>query len=151
MDWAAHLEHLQTVFRELDANAVISEPVLIRLFCDGLKPSIRAQAEQEDCQKDIWDQVIQNAITAKAKSALNLPSWVREMDACCPWGHRSASKPTEDHTWDRGSIPFHPQEARIIPPHCSKQAETLERPRRDYQKGKHNRNRRNRGLRGSRP
>ena len=42
MDWAVHLEHLQTVLREFDANAVISEPVLIRLFRDGLRPSIRA-------------------------------------------------------------------------------------------------------------
>ena len=74
MDWAAHLEHLQTVLREFDADAVISEPVLIRLFRDGLKPSIRAQAEQEGRRKDTWDQAIKKAITAEAKAALNLPS-----------------------------------------------------------------------------
>ena len=45
MDWAAYLEHLQTVFREFDANTVISELVLIRLFCNGLRPSICAQAK----------------------------------------------------------------------------------------------------------
>ena len=42
MDWAADLEYLQTVFREFDADTVILEPVLIRLFCDGLQPSIYA-------------------------------------------------------------------------------------------------------------
>ena len=42
MDWAAHLEQLQTVFRKLDINAMILEPVLIRLFRDGLRSSIRA-------------------------------------------------------------------------------------------------------------
>ena len=47
MDWSAHLGHLQTVLWEFDANAVISEPVLIRLFCNGLRPSICAQAEQK--------------------------------------------------------------------------------------------------------
>ena len=47
MDWATHLKHLQTVLREFDADTVISEPVLIRLFADGLSPSIRAQAKQE--------------------------------------------------------------------------------------------------------
>ena len=52
MDWAAHLEHLQTVLREFDADAVISEPVLIRLFRNGLRPSIRAQAKQEGRRKD---------------------------------------------------------------------------------------------------
>ena len=45
MDWAAHLEHLQTVFRKLDANIVILEPILIRLFRNGLRPSIRAQTK----------------------------------------------------------------------------------------------------------
>ena len=47
MDWAAHLEHLQIVFQEFDVDAVILEPVLIRLFRNGLSPSIRAQAKQE--------------------------------------------------------------------------------------------------------
>ena len=100
IDWAAHLEHLQTVFQEFDADTVISEPVLIRLFRNGLRPSIHAQAKQEGCQKDTWDQVIKKAITAEVKTALNLPSWVREIDARCPQGHHSASKITEDHTWD---------------------------------------------------
>ena len=73
MDRAAHLEHLQTVFREFDANTVILEPVLIHLFRDGLRPSIRTQAKQKGRQKDTWDQAIKKAITAKAKAALNLP------------------------------------------------------------------------------
>ena len=111
MDWSAYLEHLQTVFREFNANAVILEPVLIRLFRNGLRPSIRIQAEQKDCQKDTWDQAIKKAITAEAKAALNLPLWVREIDACCLQGHRSASKTTENHTRDRGSLLFRPQEA----------------------------------------
>ena len=38
-----------------------------------------------------------------------------------------------------------------MPLHCSKQAETSERPRRDHQKGSHNRNLRHCGPRGSRP
>ena len=75
MDWAAHFEHLQTVLREFDANTVILEPVLIRLFRDGLKPSIRAQAKQKVCQNDTWDQAIKKAITAEAKAALNLLLW----------------------------------------------------------------------------
>ena len=52
MDWAAHLEHLQTVLQEFNADEVILEPVLIRLFCNGLRPCIRAQAEQKGRQKD---------------------------------------------------------------------------------------------------
>ena len=150
MDWAAHLEHLQTVLQEFDANAVISEPVLIRLFRNGLRPSIRAQAKQECRPKDTLDQAIKKAIMAEAKAAVNLPSWVREMDVRCPQGHRSASKATENHTKDQGSFPFRPQEAQTIPPHRSERAETSETPRQDHQKGRYNRNRCNRSPHGSR-
>ena len=98
MDWMTHLEHLHTVFREFNANVVILESVLIRLFRDGLRPSIRAPIEQEGRRKDIWDLPIRKAITAEVKAALNLSFWVREMDVCCFRGQRSAPKPTEDHT-----------------------------------------------------
>ena len=145
MNWAAHLEHLQTVLQEFDANALISELVLIRLFRNGLRPSIRAQAQQKGCWKDTWDQTIKKVITAEAKAALNLPLSVHEMDAHYHQGHRSASKPTKDHNKDQSSFPFHPQEAQTMPLHCSKQAETLDRPRRDHQNGKHDRNCCNRG------
>ena len=105
---------------------------MIRLFRNGLKPSIRAQAKQEGRQKDTWDQAIKKAIMAEAKAALNLPLWVREMDARCPQGYCSASKPTEDHIKDQDSFLFCPQEAQTMPPHHSKRAETLERPRQDH-------------------
>ena len=129
---------------------VISEPILIRLFCDGLRPSICAQAKQKSCQKDTWDQAIKKAITAEAKAALNLLLLIRKMDACCPQGYHSASKPTKDHTKDQGSLLFCPQEAQTMPPHRSERFETPERPRRDHQKGRYNRNCRNCGPRGSR-
>ena len=128
MDWAAYPKHLQTVFREFDAIVMISKPVLICLFRDGLKPSIGAQTKQKGRQKDTWDQAIKKAITIEAKAALNLPLWVREMDACCPWGHRSTSKPTKDHTRDQGSLLFRLKEAETISLHCSERAKTLETP-----------------------
>ena len=45
MDWAAYLEHLQTVLWKFDTDTVISELVLIRLFRDSLRPSIYTQAK----------------------------------------------------------------------------------------------------------
>ena len=74
MDWAAHLEHLQTVLREFNTDAVISEPVLICLLYNGLWPSMRAQAKQDGRQKDTREQAIKKTITAEAKTASNLPS-----------------------------------------------------------------------------
>ena len=55
MDWAAHLEHLQTLFQKFDVDAVISELVLIRLFYDGLRPSICTQNKQDSRWKDTWE------------------------------------------------------------------------------------------------
>ena len=118
---------------------MISEPVLIRLFCNSLRSSIRAQTKQKICQKDNWKQTIRKAITTKAKAALNLPFWVRKMDACCPRGHRSASKPIEDHTRDQSSLLFRSHKARAMLPHHSKPTKT-KKPCRDHQNGKRNRN-----------
>ena len=42
IDWAAYLKHLQPVFQKFNANMVISELVLIRLFRNGLWLSIHA-------------------------------------------------------------------------------------------------------------
>ena len=68
---------------------------------------------------------------AKAKAALNLSLWVRKMDASCPRGHRSASKPTKDHTRDQGSLLFRSQEAQAMFPYLSKPTKT-ERPYQDH-------------------
>ena len=151
MDWAAHLEHLQIVFRKFNANVVILELDLIYLFRNGLRLSIRAQAKQKSSQKDTCHQAIRKVITAEAKAVLNLLFWVREIDVCCPWSHRSTSKPTEDHIRDQCSFPFCLQKAEIMLTYHFEQAKTLERLRRDHQKGKRNKNRCNCGPRDFRP
>ena len=55
MDLAIYLEHLQTVFKKFDVNAIILKPVLIRLFCNSLEPSIYFQTNQDGCRKDTWE------------------------------------------------------------------------------------------------
>ena len=39
-DWAAHLEHLQSILVEFDADCAPLEGQLGRTFYDGLRPSI---------------------------------------------------------------------------------------------------------------
>ena len=53
MDCAAYVKYLQTVFQKFNANAVISEPVLIRLVFKGLRLFICAQAKQDGHWKNI--------------------------------------------------------------------------------------------------
>ncbi len=40
LDWAAYLEHLQTVLKEFDLSDALNETTLIRYFREGLYPSI---------------------------------------------------------------------------------------------------------------
>lgn len=45
-DWAAHLDHLQSILLEFLADGAPPEAVPIRYFREGLKPSIKAYMEQ---------------------------------------------------------------------------------------------------------
>ena len=54
-DWASHLEHLQAILIEFDADRAPEEATLIRLFREGLKPSVKAQMEQRGREKDGWE------------------------------------------------------------------------------------------------
>lgn len=74
LDWAAHLEHLQTVLKEFDLIAALNEAVLIWHFRDGLKPSIQAQSDKRGREVDTWEMAIKKAIDAEAKAARQLPS-----------------------------------------------------------------------------
>ena len=118
---------------------MISKPVLIRLFLNGLRPSIRVQAKQEGCRKNTCNQVIKKVITAEAKAALNLSLLVREIDVCCPRSYHFALKHTKDYTRERSSLPFRSHKARVMFLHRSGPIE-IERPRRDHQKDMHDRN-----------
>ena len=83
MDWVAHLEHLQTVFKEFDLAAAPTEEVLICYFCDGLRPSIRAQTDKRGRDLDTWEEVIKKAIDVEAKAARQPQSLMKEIDNCC--------------------------------------------------------------------
>ncbi len=45
LDWAAHLEHLQAVLKEIDPSHAPNETTLIRYFREGFRPSIQAQLD----------------------------------------------------------------------------------------------------------
>ena len=71
------------------------------------------------------------------------------MYACWFRGRRSALKPIKKHFRDQYSFLFRLQEAETMPFHCSEQAETLENPRQDHQRGKQDKNCCNCGPRSS--
>lgn len=90
-DWAYHLEHLQTILLEFDANGAPKETDLIRYFQKALKPSIKAEMENQVDEYEDWDVLVRKTVAAEAKAALRPASYIREMDQQCPRGNRPTS------------------------------------------------------------
>lgn len=65
-DWASHLEHLQSILLEFDADGAPEESDQIRFFREGLKPSIKAQMEQRGRESDDGEMMIEKAVEAEA-------------------------------------------------------------------------------------
>ena len=91
LDWAAHLEHLQSILLEYDSVGAPTEPTMLRYFREGLKSSILPKLEHWDLELESFDQMVKKAVNAEAKSALRPRSSTKEMDQHCPRGNRPAN------------------------------------------------------------
>ena len=91
LDWAAYLEHLQSILLEYNPVRAPTEPTMLRYFREGLKPSILAELEHRDLELESFDQMVKKAVDAEAKSALRPRSSTKEMDQHCPRGNRPAN------------------------------------------------------------
>ena len=79
-NWASYLEYLQSIVLRFDIDGAPEKSDLIRFFREGLKPSIKAQMEQEGQELDTWKEMIEKAVEIEAKAGLQLASYIREMD-----------------------------------------------------------------------
>ncbi len=68
-DWAAHLEQLQSILLEFNANNAFGERQLGQTFYDGLRPSIKLWIANigEDMP---WDDLIRAANKAEARAKI---------------------------------------------------------------------------------
>ncbi len=89
-DWASHLEHLQSILLEFDADGAKEESDLIRFFWEELKSCIKAEMEQRGRELDNWEEIVEKAIGAKAKADLWPVSYVKDTDHRCLYGNRPA-------------------------------------------------------------
>ncbi len=84
-DWVAHLEHLQSILLEFDANNAPREGQLGRTFYNGLKPSIKLWIA--DIKEDMpWDDLIRVANKAEVRAKIQGSIY---LDQRCPKGKRS--------------------------------------------------------------
>ena len=47
-DWASHLKYFQSILQKYDPVAAPTEVTMVRYFEEGLKPSIKAEMDQDD-------------------------------------------------------------------------------------------------------
>ncbi len=99
LDWATHLEHLQAMLKEFDPTCAPNETTLIRYFRAGLRPSIWAQLDQRRRDLDSWEEVVEKTDDAEAKTNLQPPFYVRDVDVMCPKGHRPSSRKDKENTY----------------------------------------------------
>ena len=89
-NWVSHLEHLQSILQEFDKEGAPKESDLIWFFRKSLRPSIKAQMKQRRQEYNSWDELVKKAINAEAKTSLQPPSILLEIDQRCPHGNRLA-------------------------------------------------------------
>ena len=87
LDWAAHLEHLQSILLEYDPVGASTKPRMLKYSREGLKSSILAELEHPDLELENFDQMVKKAVDTEAKSALRPRSSTKEMDQHCPRGN----------------------------------------------------------------
>ena len=91
LEWAAHLEHLQSILLAYDPVGAPAEPTMLRYFREGLRPSILAELQNEDLELESFVQMVKKAGVAEAKANLRSRATTRDMDQHCPRGSRSAT------------------------------------------------------------
>ncbi len=83
-DWAAHLEHFQSILLEFDANNALREDQLGQTFYDGLRPSIKLWIA--NIREDMpWDNLIRAANKAEARAKIQRSTHLNQR---CPKGKR---------------------------------------------------------------
>ena len=79
-DWASHLEHLQSILIEFDPAAAPTESTMVRYFEKSLKPSIKAEIDQDAIHLDDYEELIAKVVRAEVKASLQPSSYVQETD-----------------------------------------------------------------------
>ena len=89
-DWAFYLKHLRWILLGYDLVAAPTEVTMVSYFEKDLKPSIKAEIDQDDSQLINYEELVAKAIRAEAKAGLRSSSYVWETDLSCLRGNRPA-------------------------------------------------------------
>ena len=65
---------------EFDPATAPTESIIVRYFEEGLKPSIKAEMDQDATHLDNYEELVAKAVRAKAKAGLRPSFYIRETD-----------------------------------------------------------------------
>ena len=82
-DWAAHLEYLQSILIEFDPEYASEEDTMIWYFREGLRPSVRVKMEQRGQELNSFKELVEKAVDAEAKAALQPRFYACKIDQYC--------------------------------------------------------------------
>ena len=88
LDWASHLEYLQSILQEFNPDGAPGEPTMVRYFREGLEPSIQAKIEHRGCELDSFEELVEKANDAEAKAALRPRTYAWDTNQYCLRGNR---------------------------------------------------------------
>ena len=91
LDWAAHLEHLQSILLEYNLVGALTKLTMLRYFRKGLKSSVLVELEHWDLELESFDQIVKKAVDTEAKSALRPCFSTKEIDQHYLQGNRPAN------------------------------------------------------------
>ena len=66
-----------------DPVVVPTEITMVKYFKEGLKPSIKAEMDQDDSSLINYEELVAKAVRAEAKAGLRPSSYVQETDLSC--------------------------------------------------------------------
>lgn len=56
-------------------------------YCEELRLSIQAQMHNQNCDLDLWREVVEKMVNIKAKPSLQSPLRIRKPEFNCPMGN----------------------------------------------------------------
>ena len=112
---------------------------MVRYFEEGLKPSIKAEKDQDASHLDDYEELVAKAVRAEAKAGLRPSFYVRETDQQVPQGNRPAHTTAhkiqtqgvmKDHRGDKSK-------AKASVPTSNQDSHSFDKARKDKKKKQH--------------
>ena len=69
LEWAVHLEHLQSILLAYNPVKAPIKPTMFRYFRKGLRLSILVELQNEDLELGSFPQIVKKAVVAEAKAS----------------------------------------------------------------------------------